>query len=86
MGGFEWLWKEHRPKPIEMEHSVTNKDRVFINNKLKIQLEIDVKSPASEDVAKVLKNSQVDFLLPPDCTIKAVKLLKVEFLGRGGEW
>lgn len=83
--GYEWLWKDKKPKPKKMEFEVSNQEQVFMKNKIKMVLTIDLKSPVTEDVITHLKNSKIDFLMPPATTITSVEVAEVHFLGRGGE-
>ena len=84
MGGYQWLWKDKKPSPQKMDFAVSNEDEVFMKNQIKMTLTIDLTSPVTQDVAALLRNSKVDFCLPPHSTITSVLVNQVEFMGRGG--
>jgi len=84
MAGVSWLWGPKKDKPREVEYSVTSKEKVYMNNQVRVHLVLDIESPVTEDVANTLRNTKVDFLVPADCTIKDVKLVQIDYLNRGG--
>jgi hypothetical protein len=79
-----WLWGEKKPTPKKLPYEVTNKEQVYMHNKVKLHLILDVKSPISQDVVTLLKNSRVNFLLPHDATIADVRLSHIDLISRGG--
>ena len=79
-----WLWGDIKPTPKKLPYEVTNAEPVYMHNKVTLHLTLDVKSPISQDVVTLLKNSKVDFLLPADATIEDVRLTDIDLISRGG--
>tara|TARA_Y100000310_G_scaffold223557_1_gene225454 strand:- start:182 stop:433 length:252 start_codon:yes stop_codon:yes gene_type:complete len=82
--GLQWIWGDKKDPPLKLEYKSKNKDKTLIKSKVKVHLVLDLESPISDDIMQTIRESKVDFLLPPDTNLHGVELTMVEYLGRGG--
>tara|TARA_Y100001951_G_C11248477_1_gene244894 strand:+ start:798 stop:1055 length:258 start_codon:yes stop_codon:yes gene_type:complete len=79
-----WVWGQKQPDPVKLKLAVENREIVLIKSKLTVSIDLEVTSPVDVDVFKVISDSRINFIMPPNSSVGEALLTHVQVVGRGG--
>jgi len=79
-----WVWGQKQPDPVKLKLAVENREIVLIKNKVTLSIDLEVTSPVDVDVFKVISDSRINFIMPPNSSAGEAVLTHVQVVGRGG--
>ena len=79
-----WVWGQKQPDPVKLKLAVENREIVLIKNKVTLSIDLEVTSPVDVDVFKVISDSRINFIMPPNSSVGEALLTHVQVVGRGG--
>lgn len=77
----KWLWGDKKQEKTPVDFSSQTRKGVRVRERVRVHLELDVEAPQSMNVIQALRDTKVNFDLPPGVTLKAARYAHIEMLG-----